>query len=49
MKLTGGEDPGEDNCLHAVPGKVDGRSIGEDVVSEFVALQGTDRTRGRSL
>jgi hypothetical protein len=36
-----GEDPGEDIGLHAIPGRViDGRSAGEDVVDEFVALQG---------
>jgi hypothetical protein len=42
-KLTGdrAQDPGEDDSLHAVPGKViDRRSIGEDVVGEFIALQG---------
>jgi hypothetical protein len=35
------EDLGEDDGLHAIPGRVvDGRSIREDVVSEFIALQG---------
>jgi hypothetical protein len=35
------EDPGEDDGFHVIPGRVvDGRSVGEDVVSEFIALQG---------
>jgi hypothetical protein len=35
------EDPREDDDLHVIPGRViDGRSVGEDVVNEFVALQG---------
>jgi hypothetical protein len=35
------EDPGEDGGLHAIPGRViDTRSVGEDMVVEFVALQG---------
>jgi hypothetical protein len=33
------EDQGEDDGLHAIPGRViDGRSIREDVVDEFIAL-----------
>jgi hypothetical protein len=43
LKLAGDrvEDSGEDDGLHAIPGKVvDKRSVREDVVGEFVALQG---------
>jgi hypothetical protein len=43
QKLTGNraEDPGDDDALHALPGRViDGRGIGENVVGEVVALQG---------
>jgi hypothetical protein len=43
LKFTGDhdKDPGEDDNLHAVSGRVvDGRSMGVDVVGEFVALQG---------
>jgi hypothetical protein len=42
-KLVGdrARDLGEDNGLHAVPGRVvDGRCVGEDAVGEFVALEG---------
>jgi hypothetical protein len=41
-KLVGDrdEDPGEDDGLHVIPGwVVYGRSVGEDVVGEFVVLQ----------
>jgi hypothetical protein len=35
------EDLREDAYLHAVPGKIiDGRSVEEDVVGEFIVLQG---------
>jgi hypothetical protein len=43
LKLTGdrAKDPGEDDSLHVIPGRdIDGRSVGEDVVGEFIALQG---------
>jgi hypothetical protein len=43
LKLTSdrAEDPRLDDNLHAIPGRViDGRSVGEDVVDEFVVLQG---------
>jgi hypothetical protein len=43
LKLTGEhvEDPGEDDTIHALPGRViDGRGIEEDVIDEVVALQG---------
>jgi hypothetical protein len=42
LKFTGDhvEDSGEDDSLCAIPGRVvDGWSVGEDVVGEFVALQ----------
>jgi hypothetical protein len=42
LKLAGycTEDLGEDDGLYAIPGRIiDGRSVEEDVVSEFVALQ----------
>jgi hypothetical protein len=33
------ENPGEDDDLHALPGRIiDGRSIREDVVGEFIVL-----------
>jgi hypothetical protein len=41
LKLVGdrAEDPGEDDSLYAVPGRVvDGRIIGEDMVGEIIAL-----------
>jgi hypothetical protein len=35
------KDPGKDDCLHAVPGRViDGRGIRKDMVGESIALQG---------
>jgi hypothetical protein len=43
LKLVGdhAKDLGEDDSLHAILGRViDGRSIKEDVVNEFIALQG---------
>jgi hypothetical protein len=43
LKLTGdhAEDPKEDDGLHAITGKiVDGRCVVEDMVDEFVVLQG---------
>jgi hypothetical protein len=43
MKLVSDriEDPREDDHLHAILGRVvDRRSIGEDVVGEFIAIQG---------
>jgi hypothetical protein len=42
LKLVGdrAEDLGEDDGLHAIPGRVvDRRSVREDVVSEFVAFR----------